>query len=219
MNTDYGNEKLVFELLQLYDIACAKGILAIKERLASSEYDLLKRLGNVMFRCIEEGISIPQLNELFSNYAECDLCSDETEKKLIPAALLCIIAGEKRAYFVELMLSITGMDFEMISDQQNSAEQKKYFVSKKLYSANTNKLEHIEADDKSILRCLNKLENKVLIWALYGASGKTIERFLSMVDPELAGTLLEDLHNVMDSEIDEKLIIEAQLTVLNLLGG
>lgn len=61
------------------------------------------------------------------------------------------------------------MDFEMISDQQNSAEQKKYFVSKKLYSANTNKLEHIKADDKSILRCLNKLENKVLIWVLYGA--------------------------------------------------
>lgn len=219
MNVDYGTEKLVFELLQLYDIACAKGILAIKDRLDSTEYDLLKRLGNVMFRCIEEGISIPQLNELFSNYAESDLCSGETEKKLIPAALRCIVSGEKRAYFIELMLSITGMDFEMLSDQKNSTEQKQYFISKKLYSVNTNKLENIEADDQAILRCLSKLENKVLIWALYGASGKTIERFLSIVDPELAGTLFEDLQHVMDSEIDEKLIIEAQLTVLHLLGG
>lgn len=116
MNSDDRNEKLVFELLQLYDIACARGILAIKEMLDSTKYNLLKRLGKVMFRCIEEEIAIPQLNELFSNYTESDLCSSEIEKKLIPAALLCIVAGEKRAYFVELMLSITGMDFETLSD-------------------------------------------------------------------------------------------------------
>lgn len=211
------NEMLVLELLQLYDISSAKGILAIKEMLDSTEYDLLKRLGKVMFRCIEEGINIPQLSELFSNYAEADMRSDKIEKKIIPSALLCIIAGEKRAYFVELMLSITGMDFETFSENRNLAEQKNYFTSKKLYSANTNRLEDIEADDETILRCLNKIENKILIWALYGASGKTIERFLSMVDKELAKALFDDLQNVMDSEVDEKLIIEAQLTVLNLL--
>lgn len=133
--------------------------------------------------------------------------------------MLCIVAGETRAYFVELMISITGMDFEVFGEKDNlvySEEQKEYFTSKRLYSVNTNRLEEIEAEDETILCCLNRIENRVLILALYGASGKTIEHFLSMVDKELAKGLFEDLQNIIDSEVDEKLIIEAQLAVLNL---
>lgn len=214
------NEKLVLELLQLYDISSAKGILAIKEMLDSSEYDLLKRLGKVMFRCIENGISVLQLQELFSNYIESDMRSSKIEKRIIPNVLLCIVAGERRAYLVELIISITGMELETLCGKENLAylgEQEKYFASKKLYSVNTNRLEEIVTDDEMILRCLNRIENRVLILALYGASGKTIERFFSMVDKELARVLFEDLQNVIDSEVDEKLIIEAQLTVLDLL--
>lgn len=214
------NEKLVLELLQLYDISSAKGILAIKEMLNSTEYDLLKRLGKVMFRCIENGISVLQLQELFSNYIESDMRSSKIEKRIIPNVLLCIVAGERRAYLVELIISITGMELETLCGKENLAylgEQEKYFASKKLYSVNTNRLEEIVTDDEMILRCLNRIENRVLILALYGASGKTIERFFSMVDKELARVLFEDLQNVIDSEVDEKLIIEAQLTVLDLL--
>lgn len=214
-------EMLVSELLRLYDIASEKGILAIKEMLASTEYDLLKRLGKVMFRCIEKRINVQQLQEIFSNYVELDMCSGEIEKKIIPNALLCIVAGERRAYLVELMISVTGMDLEVLCEKENliyTEEQKEYLASKKLYSVNTNRLEEIEAEDETILRCLNRIENRVLILALYGASGKTIERFFSLVDKELARVLFEDLQNAIDSEIDEKLIIEAQLTVLNLLS-
>lgn len=214
------NEMLVLELLQLYDISSDKGILAIKEMLASTEYDLLKRLGKVMFRCIEKRINVQQLQELFSNYVELDMCSSEIEKKIIPNALLCIVAGERRAYLVELMISVTGMDLEALCEKENlvyAEEQKEYFARKRLYSVNTNRLEEIEAEDETILRCLNRIENRVLILALYGASGKTIERFFSMVDKELAKALFEDLQNVIDCEVDEKLIIEAQLMVLNLL--
>ena len=79
MNIEYiekkKNELLVLELLQLYDMSAAKGILAIKEKLYSSENDLLKRLGTVMFRCLENGIHVQQLQELFSNYAESDIRS------------------------------------------------------------------------------------------------------------------------------------------------
>ena len=133
---------------------------------------------------------------------------------------MCIVAGDSRAYFVELMISITGMDWETLCDKDNldnAGEQKKYFISKGLYSVNTNRLETIEADDETILRCLNRIDNRVLILALYGASGNTIERFLSMVDKELAKALFEDLQNVIDSEVDEQSIMEAQLTMLNLL--
>lgn len=214
------NESLVLELLQLYDISSAKGILAIKERLYSSENDLLKHLGRVMFRCLENGINVQQLQELFSNYAESDMSSGTIEKKIIPNALLCIVAGESRAYIVELMISITGMDWETLCDKENldyAVEQKKYLNSKGLYSANTDRLETIEADNETILRCLNRIDNRVLILALYGASGNIIERFLSMLEKELAKALLEDLQNVIDSEVDEKMIIKAQLNVLNLL--
>lgn len=214
------NEKLVLELLQLYDISSAKGILAIKEMLDATEYDLLKRLGKVMFRCIENEINVLQIQELFSNYIESDMHSSKIEKKIIPNALLCIIAGERRAYLVELIISITSMDLEALYGKENLAyegEQEKYFASKKLYSVNTNRLEELETDDETILRCLNRIENRVLVLALYGASGKTIKRFFSMLDKELARVLFEDLQNVIDSEMDEKLIIGAQLTVLNLL--
>ena len=78
------NEKLVLELLQLYDISSAKGILAIKEMLDATEYDLLKRLGKVMFRCIENEINVLQIQELFSNYIESDMHSSKIEKKIIP---------------------------------------------------------------------------------------------------------------------------------------
>lgn len=214
------NETLVFELLRLYDISSAKGILAIKEMLNSTEYDLLKRLGKVMFRCIEKGINIQQLQELFSNYAESDMGSSKVEKKIIQDALLCIVAGERREYLEELMISVTGMDYEILGEKENldyKEQQRKYFTAKRVYSVNTNRLEEIDADDAAILRCLNKIENKVLIAALYGASGNTIEHFLSIVDKDLARVLFEDLQNVSASEVDEELIIEAQMTVLNLL--
>ena len=188
--------------------------------LDSTEYDLLKRLGKVMFRCIEKGINIQQLQELFSNYAESDMGSSKVEKKIIQDALLCIVAGERRAYLEELMISVTGMDFETLGEKENldyNEKQREYLASKKIYSVNTNKLEEIDADDAAILRCLNKIENKVLIPALYGASGKTIEYFLSIVEKDLARVLFEDLQNVHASEVEEKLIIEAQLTVLRLL--
>lgn len=213
-------EMLVLELLQLYDISSAKGILAIKEMLDSTEYDLLKRLGKVMFRCIENGINVLQLKELFSNYIESDMCSSKIEKKIIPNALLCIIAGEKRAYLVELMVSITGMELEALCEKEESIyaeKQRKYFASKKLYSVNTNRLEELKTDDETILRCLNRIENRVLILALYGASGETIERFFSLIDKGLANVLFEDLQHIINFEVDEKSIIEAQLAVLNLL--
>lgn len=73
---------MVISCLTYYNRICIKGILAIKKMLASTEYDLLKHLGKVMFRCIEKGINVQQLQELFSNYIELDKCSSEIEKKL-----------------------------------------------------------------------------------------------------------------------------------------
>lgn len=215
------NEMLVLELLQLYDVSSQKGILAIRDLLDSTEYNLLKRLGKVMFRCLRKGIDLPQLQEIFLNYVERDMCSSKIEKNIIPKALLCIVAGERRTYLVELMISITGIDLEILDEKENflyTEEQKEYFVSKRVYSVNTNKLEEVEADNETILRGLKRIENRLLILALYGASGKTIERFFSILDDkELVSLLFEDLQMLIDSEVDEKLIIEAQLMVLDSL--
>lgn len=93
------NEKLVLELLQLYDISSAKGILAIKEMLDATEYDLLKRLGKVMFRCIENEINVLQIQELFSNYIESDMHSSKIEKKNHTKCIVVHYCGRKKSIF------------------------------------------------------------------------------------------------------------------------